>query len=144
MSAEENVQIMRRWFQEVWNEGRTETIHQLFSSEGVAHGQESPEAELCGPAEFEAFVKKTRGAFPDMKLVVEDVFATGDKGVLRWSGVMTHTGDTMGMPGSGRPVQLRGITLVRFAGGKVVESWDNWDQLGMLQQIGAVTPAVAA
>jgi len=48
------------------------------------------------------------------------------------------------MPGSGRTVRLRGITLVRFAGGKVVESWDNWDQLGMLQQIGASSPAVAA
>ena len=64
MSAEENVEIMRRWFQEVWNQGRTETIHELFSPEGVAHGQESPEAELRGPAEFEAFVKKTRVRFP--------------------------------------------------------------------------------
>ena len=144
MSAEENVQIMRRWFQEVWNEGRIETIHELFSPAGVAHGQESPEAELRGPTEFEAFVKKTRSAFPDMQLAVEDVFATGDKGVLRWSGVMKHTGDAMGMPASGRTVRLRGITLVRFADGKVVESWDNWDQLGMLQQIGAVSPPVAA
>jgi len=144
MSAEENVQMMRRWFQEVWNEGRMQTIHELFSPQGVAHGQESPEAELRGPAEFEAFVKKTRSAFPDMQLAVEDVFATGDKGVLRWSGVMKHTGDAMGMPASGRTVRLRGITLVRFADGKVVESWDNWDQLGMLQQIGAVSPPVAA
>jgi hypothetical protein len=109
MSAEENVQIMRRWFQEVWNEGRIETIHELFSPEGVARGQESPEGELHGPAEFEAFVKKIRSAFPDMQLAVEDVFATGDKGVLRWSGVMKHTGDAMGMPGSGRTVRLRGI-----------------------------------
>jgi steroid delta-isomerase-like uncharacterized protein len=144
MSAEENVQIMRRWFQEVWNEGRIETIHELFSAEGVAHGQESPEGELRGPKEFEGFVRKIRGSFSDVQLAVEDVFATGDKGVLRWSGVMKHTGDGMGMPGSGRTVRLRGITLVRFAGGKVVESWDNWDQLGMLQQIGAVGPAVAA
>jgi steroid delta-isomerase-like uncharacterized protein len=144
MSPEENVQIMRRWFQEVWNEGRMQTIHELFSPEGVARGQESPEGELHGPKEFEGFVRKIRGAFPDMKLEVEDVFATGDKGVLRWSGVMKHTGDAMGMPASGRTVRLRGITLVRFAGGKVVESWDNWDQLGMLQQIGALDPAVAA
>jgi hypothetical protein len=54
-------------------------------------------------------VKKIRSAFPDMQLAVEDVFATGDKGVLRWSGVMKHTGDAMGMPGSGRTVRLRGI-----------------------------------
>ena len=144
MSAEENVQIMRRWFQEVWNEGRVETLYELFSPEGVAHGQEGAEAELRGPQEFEAFVRKLRGAFSDMQLTVEDVFATDDKGVLRWSGVMKHTGDALGMPASGRTVRLRGITLVRIAEGKVVESWDNWDQLGMLQQIGAVSPPVAA
>ena len=144
MSADKNIQIMRRWFQEVWNEGRTETIHDLFSPHAVAHGQESAEGELHGPHEFEAFVRKIRAAFPDMQLTVEDVFATDDKGVLRWSGVMKHTGDALGMPASGRTVRLRGITLVRFADGKVVESWDNWDQLGMLQQIGAFSPPVAA
>ena len=144
MSAEENVQIMRRWFQEVWNEGRVETLYELFSPEGIAHGQEDAEAELHGPQEFEGFVRKIRGAFSDVQLTVEDVFAAGDKGVLRWSGVMKHTGDALGMPASGRAVRLRGITLVRFADGKVVESWDNWDQLGMLQQIGAVSPPVAA
>lgn len=144
MSAEENVQIMRRWFQEVWNQGRTETLYELFSPEGVAHGQESAEAELRGPQEFEGFVRKIRGAFSEIQLTVEDVFAADDKGVLRWSGVMKHTGDALGMPSSQQTVRLRGITLVRFAGGKVVESWDNWDQLGMLQQIGASSPAVAA
>lgn len=144
MSAEENVEIMRRWFQEVWNEGRIETVYELLSPDAVAHGQESAEGELHGPEEFAAFVRKIRGAFSDIQLRVEDVFATGDRGVLRWSGVMTHAGDAMGMPASGRTIRLRGITLVRFAGGKIVEGWDNWDQLGMLQQIGALSPAIAA
>lgn len=144
MSAEDNVQIMRRWFQEVWNEGRIETIHELFSPEGVAHGQESAEGELRGPQEFEDFVRKIRGAFSEIQLTVEDVFAAGDKGVLRWSGVMKHTGDAMGIPASGRTVRLRGITVVRFVDGKIVEGWDNWDQLGMLQQIGAFSAPQAA
>lgn len=144
MSAEKNVQIMRRWFHEVWNEGRTQTIYDLFSPQGVAHGQESAEGELHGPEEFEGFVRKIRGAFSDIQLTVEDVFATDDKGVLRWSGVMKHTGDALGMDASNRTVRLRGITMVRFADGKVIESWDNWDQLGMLQQIGAFSPPVAA
>src|ERR1051325_8703033 len=112
MSAEENVQIMRRWFQEVWNEGRTETLYELFSPEGAAHGQESAEAELRGPQEFEGFVRKIRGTFSEIQLTVEDVFAAGDKGVLRWSGVMKNTGDALGMPASYRTVRLRGITLV--------------------------------
>lgn len=144
MSAEDNVQLMRRWFQEVWNEGRIQTIHDLFSPEGIARGQESAEGELRGPQEFEGFVRKIRGAFSDIQLTVEDVFAVGDKGVLRWSGVMKHTGDALGVPASGRTVRLRGISVVRFAGGKIVEGWDNWDQLGMLQQIGAFNTMLAA
>lgn len=144
MSVEDNVNIMRRWFQEVWNEGRIETVYELFSPEAIAHGQESAEAELHGPQEFESFVKKIREAFSDIHLTVEDVFATSDKGVLRWAGVMTHTGDALGIPASGRTIRLRGITMVRFADGKVIEGWDNWDQLGMMQQIGAFGQTMAA
>ena len=144
MSAEDNVRIMQRWFQEVWNEGRIETVYELFAAEAVAHGQESAEGELRGPQEFERFVQKIRGAFSEIQLTVEDVFATDDKGVLRWSGVMKHTGNALGMPASGRTVRLRGITVVRFANGKIAEGWDNWDQLGMLQQIGAFSPPIAA
>jgi len=58
---------------------------------------------------------------------------------------MTHTGDALGLPPSGRPVRSRGISIARFVDGKVVESWDNWDQLGMLEQIGVYKqPAIAA
>jgi len=144
MSAEQNVQLMRRWFQEVWNEGRIETVYELFSPEAIAHGQEGAEGEIHGPEEFVRFVQKIRGAFSEMQLTVEDVFATDDRGALRWSSVMTHNGETLGMPASGRTVRVRGVTLVRFANGKIVEGWDNWDELGMLQQIGALSTPLAA
>ena len=137
MSAEENIQLMRRWFQEVWNEGRMETIHDLLHPDAVARGQRGAEAEIRGPQEFEKFVREIRAAFPDMKMKVEDVFGVGDKVVLRWSAVMTHTGDGLGFPASGRTVRSRGITIARIVDGKIVEGWDNWDQLGMLEQIGA-------
>jgi steroid delta-isomerase-like uncharacterized protein len=144
MSVEENVQLMRRWFHEVWNEGRVQTIYELLSADAIAHGQEGAEAELRGPQEFERFVRKIRGSFSDFQITVEDVFGAGDRVALRWSAVMMHTGDALGLPASGRTVRSRGITLVRFADGKIVESWDNWDQLGMMQQIGAWSPPVAA
>ena len=144
MSVEENVQLMRRWFQEVWNEGRTETIYELFSPDGIARGQNSAEGELRGPKDFEGFVRKIRGSFSDMKVKVEDVFGAGDKVVLRWSAVMKHTGDALGLPASGRTVNSCGITIARIAEGKIVEGWDNWDQLGMLEQIGVYSPPVAA
>jgi len=144
MAADENIQLMRRWFQEVWNEGRIKTVYELLSADGVARGQRGAEAEIRGPEEFVKFVREIRGAFPDIKVTVEDVFGADDKVVLRWSGVMTHTGDGPGLPASGRTVHSRGITIARFVDGKIVEGWDSWDQLGMLEQIGAYKQPLAA
>jgi steroid delta-isomerase-like uncharacterized protein len=145
MSSEENIQLMRRWFEEVWNEGRTQTVRDLFHPDGVARGQRAAEAEIHGPEEFVKFVQEIRGAFPDIKIKVEDVFGADDKVVLRWSAIMTHTGDGLGLPASGRTVRSQGITVARIVDGKIVEGWDSWDQLGMLEQIGAYKqPLVAA
>ena len=143
MSAEENTQIMRRWFQEIWNEGQVRTIHELFARDGIARGQRGAEAEIHGPEEFAKFVQEIRGAFPDINVTVEDIFGADDKVVLRWSATMTHTGDALGMPASGRTVRSRGITIARIVDGQVVEGWDNWDQLGMIEQIGAYKPLAA-
>jgi predicted ester cyclase len=89
-------------------------------------------------------VREIRGAFPDIQVKVEDVFGAGDKVVLRWSAIMTHTGDALGLTASGRTVRSRGITIARIVDGKVVEGWDNWDQLGMLEQIGVYKQPLAA
>jgi steroid delta-isomerase-like uncharacterized protein len=137
MPAEQNIQLMRRWFQEVWNEGKTQTVYDLLSPNAVARGQTGPQAEIHGPAEFVPFVKRIRAAFPDINLTVEDAFGTQDKVVVRWSGTMTHSGDELGVPASGKPVRLTGISIARIVDGQIVEGWDNWDQLAMLEQIGA-------
>jgi steroid delta-isomerase-like uncharacterized protein len=137
MTVDENVRLILRWFQEVWNDGKTETIHELLHPDAVAIGQLDDRKELRGVADFVAFVKNLRGAFPDMKLKVEDVFGAEDKVVLRWSSTMTHIGDHLGMPASGKPVRITGITIARLRDGKLIEGWDNWDQMGMMKQIGA-------
>jgi steroid delta-isomerase-like uncharacterized protein len=140
MAPQENVQLMRRWFQEVWNEGKTQTVHDLLAPNGVAMGQAGPESVIHGPTEFVSFVQQIRGAFPDIHVAVEDVFAAEDKVVLRWSATMTHRGDHLGMPATGKPVRSTGISVVRILNGQIVEGWDNWDQLGMWQQIGSYPP----
>jgi len=137
MSTKENVALMRRWFEEVWNQGKIETVHELLSEDAVGIGQGEPSAKIHGPADFIPFVERIRGAFPDMKVTVEDAFGARDKVVVRWSGTMTHTGDQLGIPASGKPVQISGITIVRIRDGKIIEGWDNWDQLAMMQQIAA-------
>jgi steroid delta-isomerase-like uncharacterized protein len=143
MSVEENVKLMRRWFQEVWNEGKTQTIHELLAPDAVAIGELEDGVKLHGPAEFVAFAQRIRGAFPDMKVVVEDAFGVEDKVVLRWSATMTHLGDHLGMPATYKAVRITGITIARIESKQIVEGWDNWDQLGMLKQIGAYAPSQA-
>jgi steroid delta-isomerase-like uncharacterized protein len=137
MSVEENVALMRRWFKEVWNDGKTQTIYELLSPDAIGIGQLEDGSQLHGPAEFLPLVERIRGAFPDINMVVEDAFGAEDKVVLRWSATMTHHGDHLGMPASGKRVRMTGITIARIADKKIIEGWDNWDQLGMLKQIGA-------
>ena len=137
MSVEENVALMRRWFKEVWNEGKTQTIHELLSPDAIGIGQLEDGNQLRGPSEFLPLVERIRGAFPDINMVVEDAFGAEDKVVLRWSATMTHHGDHLGMPASGKRVRMTGITIARIRDKQIVEGWDNWDQLAMLKQIGA-------
>lgn len=136
MSVEENVALMRRWFKEVWNEGRTQTIHDLLAPDAVGIGELEDGGKLRGPAEFVPFVERLRGAFPDINVVIEDAFGADDRVVLRWSATMTHQGDHLGMPATGQKVQLTGMTIARIADKQIIEGWDNWDQLAMLKQIG--------
>jgi steroid delta-isomerase-like uncharacterized protein len=139
--AQDNVTIMRRWFDEVWNNGKIATIHELMAADAVAIGQGGPEVAIRGPHEFQGFVEKLRGAFPDIKVTIEDAFESGDKAVARWSAIMTHRGDHLGLPATNRKIRITGISMVQVANGKIVAGWDNWDQMTMLKEIGAIEGA---
>jgi steroid delta-isomerase-like uncharacterized protein len=142
--SDQNVALLRRWFQEVWNEGRIETIHELMAPDAVGIGEAGPEAVIHGPDEFRGFVEKLRGAFPDIHVTIEDAFASGDKVAARWSATMTHKGNQLGVPASGKRVRITGISLVQLANGQIVRGWDNWDQFTMMMGIGAIgQPSVA-
>jgi steroid delta-isomerase-like uncharacterized protein len=140
MSAEENMQLMRRWFQEVWNEGKIQTVYDLLSPDAIGKGQTGGQDEIHGPKDFVPFVERIRNAFPDIHVTIEDALAVPDKVAVRWSATMTHSGAGLGLPATGKPVLITGITIARIVDGQIIEGWDNWDQLAMLQQIGAYQP----
>jgi SnoaL-like polyketide cyclase len=79
MSVEENINLMRRWFKEVWNEGKTQTIHDLLAPDAVGIGELEDGVQLRGPAEFVPFAQRIRGAFPDINVAIEDAFGAGDR-----------------------------------------------------------------
>jgi steroid delta-isomerase-like uncharacterized protein len=141
--SEANIALFKRWFEEVWNQRRTATITELFAPNGISHGVAEDGSDLVGPAAFLPFYERFLNAFPDMKLKIEDVIAQGDKVLVRWSATMRHTGDGLGFAATNKPVALSGMSLARIANGQLVEAWDQWDKLAMLQQIGAIPPLTA-
>ena len=143
MTTSDNISLMKRWYREVWIEGKDETIAELLASDAVLTGTNGPQEKIHGPQEFAAFANRIRSAFTDMDFVVEDVFGVDDKVVARWSATMTHSGHGLGVPATGKPVRITGISMVRIVNGKVAEGWDNWDRLAMLEQIGAYSPPEA-
>jgi steroid delta-isomerase-like uncharacterized protein len=141
MPVEDNISLMKRWYHEVWRERKNETVHELLAPDASLHGQTGPEEEIVGPEGFVKFAESIRNAFPDTEVTVEDIFAVDDKVAVRWIAIGTHTGHGMGLDPSGRRVQITGMTIARIVNGKIVEGWDNWDRLAMLEQIGAYAPA---
>jgi predicted ester cyclase len=85
-----------------------------------------------------------REAFPDLHFTIEDIFAAGDKVVMRWSATGTFENEIMGIQPtheSGEPVG--GINIDRFENGKIVETWGQWDTLRFLRNIGALPESLA-
>ncbi len=137
MMSEENKEKVRRFVEEVFNEGNLGVADELFASDYVLHDPTTPE-EVRGPEGIKQFVQMYRSAFPDGHITVEDQIAEGDKVVTRFRGRGTHQGELMGIPPSGNQVEVPGITISRMSGGKIAEDWTNYDTLGLMQQIGAV------
>lgn len=138
--AENNKAVVYRWFEEVWNQGRAESIDALFAEDGISHGLGEAGVEVRGPAAFKPFLERLRGAFPDIHFTVEDTLVEGDRVAARWRAAMTHRGDQLGLPASGRGAEVTGMSIVRIADGKIAEAWNNWDQMGLMQQIGGGAP----
>jgi len=131
-----NKQLAQRWFEEVWNEGSEAAIDELLSPQGVGFGLAATETEVHGPPEFKPFVRNFRDAFPDMHFVIEDMVAEGAKVAVRLRVTGTHTGDGLGFSATGRKIDITAITIIQFANGQLIHGWNNWDQLGMMQQLG--------
>jgi steroid delta-isomerase-like uncharacterized protein len=137
MSTEENKAIVRRVNDEVWSEGHLEVIDELIADNFVATVVGAPE-QIRGPQGFREFVVMYRKAFPDLRITVDEQFAEGETVITRWTATGTNEGELMGMPATGKQATTAGININRISGGKLVEGWGLFDQLGLLQQIGAV------
>jgi steroid delta-isomerase-like uncharacterized protein len=142
--AEDNVALGRRWFEEVWNQRKSESVQEFLAADCVMHGISETGEDVRGHEGFLALHAKLLSAFPDMQFTLHDCFGAGDKIVVRWTATMQHTGPGLGIDATGAEIKLRGMGIARIAGGKVQETWDNWDRMAMFEQIEAAVKGKSA
>jgi steroid delta-isomerase-like uncharacterized protein len=136
--TEDSKTISRRVAEEGFGQGRIEVIDEFVAEDIVNHDDTVPPEIPAGREGIKALAQGYHTAFPDMDFKVEDQIAEGDKVVSRWSARGTHQGDLMGIPPTGKEARVTGITIDRIKDGKIVETWTNWDQVSLLQQLGVI------
>jgi steroid delta-isomerase-like uncharacterized protein len=137
--SEENKAIVRREIEELFNHtGNLDVAQEVYAPDFVGHDPTMPE-DLHGIEAARQFAEGMRSAFPDLTCTIEEQIAEGDKVVTRWRASGTHEGETEELgPPTGNRMEITGISIERISEGKVVESWDNYDAMGMMQQLGHI------
>lgn len=138
VSSAQNKASFRRYVEEVWTKGNLDVAEEIFSKSYVSHQSDGSQLERT-PQDVKRFVREWREAFSVEENTLEEQVAEGDKVATRWRLVATHQGEFRGIAPTGKRIVVTGIGIFRFSEeGKVVESWDAMDQLGMMRQMGAI------
>ena len=137
MSAEQNKAIVRSFLEGIFTQGNPDVVDELAAPDFVVHDPSSEAGDVDAEGVKES-IAWSHNAFPDLRVTIEDQVAEGDKVATRWTVRGRHHGEMMGAAPTGKQVTFTGTQTDYISGGKIVESWSNWDTLGMLRQIGAV------
>jgi steroid delta-isomerase-like uncharacterized protein len=127
--------VVRRFYEQMNNERKNELAPELFTDDHVMHDPQVPAGK--GPQGM-VDVVKTYQEGVDGHWGIEEIFSTDDRVVVRWTGSGTHVGKVNGIPATGKKIKVDAITIHRMKDGKIAESWEVWDTLGFLQQLGVV------
>ncbi len=137
----DNKAIIRRLYEEVWNKRKLEVISEIISPSHALHAPNISGSSI-GPEAYKRQLLLFLAGYSDLHFTIEDSIAENDKVVACWIFSGTHRGDFMGIPATNKKVCVDGMTVHHLAGGKIMDSYANWDALGMMQQLGVV-PALA-
>jgi steroid delta-isomerase-like uncharacterized protein len=134
MSAE-NEAVVRRFYEQMCNERKNELAEELFTPDHRFHDPQVPAAN--GPAGVVASVSVYQEAV-NGHWNIEEIFSSDDRVTVRWTGSGTHVGEINGIPPTGNSIKVDAISIHRVDNGKIGETWEVWDTLGFLQQLGVV------
>jgi steroid delta-isomerase-like uncharacterized protein len=134
--SQQHEAIVRRLFDEVWNQGKLERITAIVTADFVNHDPTEP---ARGPEGLKKIVSKYRQAFPDTRLEIDELISTDQRVVARFRFSGTHRGMLDAISPTGRRCNGSGIAIYGFRGNQIHEAFTNWDALGLMQQLGVVT-----
>lgn len=132
--SEENKVIARRLIEELFNTGNLEVVDEVLAADYADHSPSHP--DLSGPENVKRAVREWRAAFPDTHNVINDTVAERDRVAVRWTTHATHQGEFMGIAATGNRVAVTSFGIFRLSGGSIVESWDTFNAVEMMQQLG--------
>ena len=132
---------VRTFYETIIGKARFDLLQELLDQKVIWHDPLLPTGEARGIQDFRNVLEMFRKAFPDLKITIHDIFATKDRVTTRFVLIATHLGELMGIPGTGRHVQVSGISIIRFENGKMVEEWIEEDGPGLMRQLGILPKA---
>ena len=135
---ERNKNLVRQAAEEIYNKGNYACIDEIVSNDFVIHSL-NPKKEIHGREGARNFAIALRTAFPDIKFIIKDQFAEGDKVVTHFIAEGTHQGSFEGIPPTGKSFKVSAIDIDYIKNGKVSECWSNMDELSLLQQLGVLS-----
>ncbi|EME66849.1 cyclase [Rhodococcus ruber BKS 20-38] len=127
--------VVRRYYEQMNNDRRNDLAGELFTGDHRMHDPQVPTAP--GPQGMVDTVSVYQTAV-NGHWQIEEIFSAGDRVVVRWTGTGTHVGEINGIPPTGKDIRVDAIAVHRMADGKIAETWEVWDTLGFLQQLGVV------
>lgn len=140
--SEQNKQLVRRWFEEVWNQQSEEAIDEMFAPGGKAYGFPDPSSVLVGPESFKSIHRIFLGAFPDLRITVREVVAEGDRVAVAWTATMTHLGEHLGFAPTMKKESLDGSSFLTVSGGQIQEGTNYMEMQGLILRLKESSPAV--
>ncbi len=135
MSIEANKAVVKRYWDELWNDKHGEILDEIAVDPVAFH---FPDGQAHQPPTLHKWFETALVAFPDVHFTVDILMAEDDLVAARWSYVATNTGEFLGRPGTGKRVIDKGIDIFRIENGKIVEMWVAQDSLGLMQQLGVL------
>ena len=122
-----NKAVAMRVFDEIFNQGKFQVAYEIYAPDFQNHGLH----QTVGLRIDQDAVHAEKKAFPDLRMSVQEMVAEGDKVAVLWTFRGTHTGwGYEGLPPTGTPVEVRGMTIWRVVDGRIVEEWSSWSETG--------------